>query len=433
MPTPDVPTIFAACETNHTKAFDAFLAEILVAWPGGVVPHFKRTRLDELHVRARTLREDDNSVVLAFTPKTYSANSMDQLHDTFHEQSLPAIIMCENADTWRALQHDGVIFEEHTTPAYIVAAMLYALGERQGMVRVLSREITLAQRCQAGFRVEMERLHDELHLAASIQREFAYAPFPKVDGLDLAVVFKPMSFVSGDIYAVERIGTHHAFIFLADVVGHGVPAALLTMVLRNCLITAREGVPIPPSEVLSRLNERMCESQQGSGRFATALYALFDLRTRRLTLAGAGHPAPILLKATGRQALETQGPLLGVFAESQFDEVEVDFSITDTLLMYTDGLDLALEALAKEVGTRHSIDTVATLVERANIGENASASCLVREISALIDEQCGSLHQLDDITILAIRGVASTAASTIEASPNADAHMPRSLPSTNAA
>lgn len=377
------------------------LAQVIGAWTGPAHPRFIKARLDEVHVRLRGTTEDEFECVLALLPSEIAPSVVDQVHDALHERGVPGVLLAEDADLWRSAQRNGVIFESRRTDGAMLAGMLYALCERQGAVRVLSREIMLAQRCQAGFRVEMERLHDELHLAASIQREFAYAPLPKIEGLDLGVVFKPMSFVSGDVYAVERIGPHHVGVLLADVVGHGVPAALLTMVLRNSLVMARGDEPIAPAEVLARLNDRMCESQHGSGRFATALYAVIDTRTRSMTLAGAGHPSPILLAGAERRALETDGPLLGVFEESVFTQVEVQLNPGDTLLMYTDGLDLALEALAKQTGVKSPIDAVSSLVER--IGEIESAAWLAREVAALIDEQCGSLHQADDVTVLAIR------------------------------
>lgn len=395
------PVILAACEPEEDATLDSMLSQFTAAWPGCDPPRFMRARLDEVHVRLRTMRDEEIEAVFALLPSHIAPSVVDQVHDALHERCVPGILATDNVAAWRSVQRDGVLFESRATPVCSMSAMLYALCERQGAVRVLSREIMLAQRCQAGFRVEMERLHDELHLAASIQREFAYAPLPKIDGLDLGVVFKPMSFVSGDVYAVERIGPHHVGVLLADVVGHGVPAALLTMVLRNSLVMSRDGVPIPPAEVLARLNDRMCESQQGSGRFATALYAVFDTRSRMLTLAGAGHPSPILIAGSERRALETDGPLLGVFEESSFTQVEVCLNPGDLLLMYTDGLDMALEALAKQTGAKSSIDAVSSLVER--IGEIESAAALAREVAALIDEQCGSLHQADDVTVLAMR------------------------------
>lgn len=395
------PVILAACEPDEDATLDSMLAQVQASWPEQQSPRFIRARLDEVHVRLRTMSDDEIECVLALLPTHIAPSVVDQVHDALHERCVPGVLATDNVAAWRSVQRDGVLFESRSTSMSTIAAMLYALSERQGAVRVLSREIMLAQRCQAGFRVEMERLHDELHLAASIQREFAYAPLPKLDGLDLGVVFKPMSFVSGDVYAVERIGPHHVGVLLADVVGHGVPAALLTMVLRNSLVMARDGVPIAPAEVLSRLNDRMCESQQGSGRFATALYAVFDTRTRVLTLAGAGHPSPILISGSQRRALETDGPLLGVFEESVFTQVEATLNPGDTLLMYTDGLDMALEALAKQAGLKSSIDAVSALVER--VADVDSASSLAREVAALIDEQCGSLHQADDVTVLAVR------------------------------
>lgn len=408
----DTPKVLVASAPQDQAALDALIAGIAAAWPGDRMPPIAKSRLDELHVRVRTSPPDSIACVVALAPRGIHANAVDQLNDTLHERCIPGVVLIDDHAMWRSMQRDGVLFEPRTLDPRIVAGMVYALCERQGAVAVLGKEITLAQRCQAGFRVEMERLHDELHLAAAIQREYTNAPIPKVAGLDVGVVFRPMSFVSGDIYAVERIGEHHAGILVADVVGHGVPAALLTMVLRNSLVTAHAGNAISPREVLARLNDRMCASQAAggggggsSGRFATAVYAVLDTRSRRLRVAGAGHPSPVLLGNNRRALLETCGPLLGVFEESVFDEVEVELGVGDTLLLYSDGLDLALEHLARHSGVRHPIDAVASLIERARVDDSTSAASLAREIGALIDEQCGSLHQEDDVTVLAVRGI----------------------------
>ncbi|QQS10174.1 MAG: SpoIIE family protein phosphatase [Phycisphaerales bacterium] len=138
----------------------------------------------------------------------------------------------------------------------------------------------------------MDRIHDELHLAATVQRELIPVQLPKVAGMELGVIFRPVNYVSGDVYAVELLDVEHLGFFVADAVGHGVPAALLTMALCHNLVTREftgEGLGtriIDPADVLARLNLKLCESRQNSSRFATAVYGVVHIPSRRVTIAG---------------------------------------------------------------------------------------------------------------------------------------------------
>jgi serine phosphatase RsbU (regulator of sigma subunit) len=288
--------------------------------------------------------------------------------------------------------------------------MLYALCERQSSVELLASEVVLAQRCQGGIRSEMDRIHEELHLAAAIQRDFTSAPLPKVDGLEFGVLFRPVNFVSGDIYNVRPLGDGCAAFFLADAVGHGVPAALLTMVLTSSLTTTEhEGGAVrilEPREVLERLNARLCQSCLGSGRFATALYGVIDSRTRKVRVAGAGHPWPLVISKSGATELAAEGPLLGVFPDGEFTQAEATLTPGQTLLLYTDGFEALFprETLPRSADRprwsgREYINSMSRLVGAAEEGGLTGA---LQQIGLLLDEQSGSLHQSDDITALAI-------------------------------
>ncbi len=134
---------------------------------------------------------------------------------------MPALCLVPDATPWRPFQRHGIIFESIDAEPRILAAMLFALAERQSGVELLAREILLAQRCNGGIRSEMDRMYEELHLAAAIQREFTSAPLPRIEGLEFGVLFRPVNFVSGDIYNVRSLGEGKAAFFLADAVGHG--------------------------------------------------------------------------------------------------------------------------------------------------------------------------------------------------------------------
>jgi sigma-B regulation protein RsbU (phosphoserine phosphatase) len=277
--------------------------------------------------------------------------------------------------------------------------MLFALSERQGTVAALAREVAITQRCQGGIRSEMDRIHEELHLAAAVQREFTSAPLPRVEGMEFGVLFRPVNFVSGDVYNVRSLGDGKAAFFMADAVGHGVPAALLTMVLTSSLNTTENGEVLEPSEVLRQLNERMCASCLGSGRFATALYGVVDARSGEVKVAGAGHPWPVRVSRGGAMEVKTEGPLLGVFPGAEFTQARFGLGPGDTLLLYTDGFEAMFpeREIEDEWAGRAYLRELTRLVG----GERSLNEC-VAELEALLDEQSGSLHQADDITAVVI-------------------------------
>jgi serine phosphatase RsbU (regulator of sigma subunit) len=268
----------------------------------------------------------------------------------------------------------------------------------------------------------MDRIHEELHLAAAIQREFTSAPLPKVAGLEFGVLFRPVNFVSGDIYNVRPLGEGCAAFFLADAVGHGVPAALLTMVLTSSLTTTEHDGGrvriLEPREVLQRLNTRLCQSCLGSGRFATALYGVIDGATRRVRVAGAGHPWPMLISQSSSTQLRAEGPLLGVFSDAEFTQAEVTLEAGQTLLLYTDGFEAIFPPHAKptsiaEIESGERRDCLDTLSRLLVTPAGRDLSSTIRQIEHLLDEQSGSLHQADDITALAIAPAAASQAQPV--------------------
>lgn len=409
------PVLIFAVDTDASAATAHWLRPVLGAWPGPTAPSASPCLIDDLMRRIDGLDGEHGSdptplggVVFVVLGQRRTTAQIDRLVEGLHRLHAPAVLLMERPEDWRLFQRHGVIFESVHTPAPTLAAMLYALQERQSTVRLLAREVQLAQRCQGGIRSEMDRLHEELHLAAAIQREITSSAVPNLPGLDIAVLYRPVNFVSGDVYSVRDLGEGRAAFFVADAVGHGVPAALLTMVLTSSLITSGTDASgksslLEPAEVLARLNRRLCSSCLGSGRFATAVYGVVDSRSRRVTVAGAGHPHPIVLSANGSREVETSGPLLGVFEDGQFDQISLDLDEHDTMLLYTDGLDAAFMEGERTSAARLRRDQWVARLARA-MGESGTARLprLLTELQHRLDLQAGSLHQCDDVTAVCI-------------------------------
>jgi len=386
-------------------------------WPGRTTPTFEHHALGQLEQAIEAASDPFASravrphvIVVVLGPGEPSA-SIDRMIASLHNAQLGAILLLKDPEAWSQMQQHGVIPMSWESAPATVAAMAFALAERQSAVDLLAREASLAQRCSGGIRTEMDRLHEELHLAAAVQREFTSAPLPSVPGLDFAVLFRPVNFVSGDIYCVRALPDGSVAFLLADAVGHGVPAALLTMVLTNSMSMSRPGpegtlVPIGPGQVLASLNRRLCESCLASGRFVTAVYGVIDPVTRRATIAGAGHPHPIRVGPGPAQAVSTEGPLLGVFGDAEFDEASVTLGDDDALILYTDGLEAAF---THEGAKRRQRPDPTGEFAAALAGASTSPQACVERLEALLEAQAGSLHQADDVTALCITPARSAA------------------------
>lgn len=320
---------------------------------------------------------------------------------------IPAVLLFDSPGAEaRSLQGEGVIVESSAADPALIAAMLYALAERQSAVETLRRELRIAACLQGGVREEMERLHEELNLAALIQQESLPRVLPRVGGLDFGVLFRPAGYVSGDVYAVTPLDDHRVGLFVADAVGHGVPAALLTMVIMRAMRLHDDGRDIPPGEALRRLNEELVRAQRGSSRFATAVCAVIDARSRQVTLACAGHPPPLVLGPRGQRHVSTEGPLLGVFEGEDFPETTFTLGAGETLLLYSDGFETAFpdagaDRAAMRRGTSNYLAQLAGVSWPGADGDRRLSDSL-GELAMTLDQQAGSLHQVDDVTALGV-------------------------------
>jgi serine phosphatase RsbU (regulator of sigma subunit) len=190
----------------------------------------------------------------------------------------------------------------------------------------------------------VDNLSEQLRMAGLVQRDFLPASLPNSDGIRWATTFLPAEWVSGDIYDIARIDEQHIGFYVADVVGHGIPAALLTIFLKQALVM-RETIAnnyriFSPAEVMANLNKRMATQKLSGYQFATCCYCLLNIKSLELTFARAGHPYPILIRGTEQpKQLEIRGSLLGIFEDAEYIEGKVQLQKGDKLLLYSDGAE----------------------------------------------------------------------------------------------
>ena len=181
-------------------------------------------------------------------------------------------------------------------------------------------------------------------MASQVQRNFLPRQLPNTDKVRWASIFKPADWVSGDIFDITRLDEENMGFYIADAVGHSMPAALLTMFLKQA-ITMRETTGnqyriFRPAQVIANLNDRMVQQELAGCLFATCCYCLLDTETLALTFARGGHPYPILIpKGKPPQQIECRGGLLGVFEEGEFEEKTVQLAQGDKVFIYSDGCE----------------------------------------------------------------------------------------------
>jgi len=201
----------------------------------------------------------------------------------------------------------------------------------------------------------VDNLSEQLRLAGLVQQDFLPNKLPKSNKIRWAATFLPAEWVSGDIYDVIRIDEKHIGFYVADVVGHGIPAALLTIFLKQALIM-RETIEneyriFSPGEVMKNLNTHMAEQRLSGYQFATCCYCLLDIETMQLTYARAGHPYPILIRPDEQpQQLEIRGSLLGIFAQAEYTQQTIQLQPGDKFLLYSDGAEPFISALDDTTG-----------------------------------------------------------------------------------
>lgn len=394
--------VTVAAVPGHEASADALCHRLSSAWRAGNSASFSVAGGADT-LAPENVKTTDAIILIADNQATQSV--MLNLLNMLEEAGLPVLaLLGDDPGPNNCFEFAGAVVDRFDAPDDRLCALLLGLLHRQREVKRLRGEVALTQRFHGGLKGQIAKINEELQLAAVVQREFLPRDLPTMHGVDFAALWRPTNYVSGDIYDVMRLDEDHIGIFIADAVGHGVPAALMTMVICRSLvtkeITGNSYRLVPPSEVLSRLNAEMIRRQGRTTRFTTAVYGVVNCRSRTLTLAGAGHPPPLLLHADGTsQLLETTGGLLGVFPDESFSQIEIELRSDDRVLLYTDGFEQAFP-VATEDNYERRLPSNQYRSEFGLLTSHATAAEMVQAINQRLDDQDGSLHQIDDLTLI---------------------------------
>jgi sigma-B regulation protein RsbU (phosphoserine phosphatase) len=253
-------------------------------------------------------------------------------------------------------------------------------------------------------RVNERRLQNDLETAREIQQQLLPTGAREIPGLDLATAYVPARELGGDFYDFLPYGEGRLAIALGDVSGKGTAAALYGSLATG---TMRELVvenALQPAKMLRTLNERL-RSARLDARFIAMTFAVFDGPTQKLTIANAGAPYPLLVRAGEVQQILLNGVPLGLLPAIEYDQITVDLQPGDVVVFASDGIEESQNAAEEEFGLER-LKKVLSTVTHSDPGYQVA-----QKIVHATDEHSGpgrSPH--DDRTILVLRITQNTSA-----------------------
>jgi len=290
--------------------------------------------------------------------------------------AISVVALYENSS--RLIHHKPSLSAEPIAFAVWVLALGYVAAER-----VFANERRLLS------------IESELQTARQIQFSTLPDRVPSIEKLRIAASYQPMSVVAGDFYQFIPVDQHHLGVLVADVSGHGVPAALISSMMKVAMQSVVASAS-DPAQVLRSLNRIL--SPELRGQLISAAYLWLDTKNRCARYSAAGHP-PLLCWRDARgqlQQIESNGLLFGVNQESEYPVCDLPLNPSDRLLIYTDGMVEPESANGESFGD-HQLEQVV----RGNRSQPAPVLAQL-VLSDLRHWSPASTAQQDDITLIVI-------------------------------
>jgi len=275
------------------------------------------------------------------------------------------------------LQREPAAFSRERLPELVWLSNLFGRATNS---LVLSADLERAYRA----------LDREMKIVGQIQRSLLPASLPEIPSLDLAAYYQPSHRAGGDYYDFFPLPDGRWGVFIADVSGHGTPAAVL-MAVTHCLAHTQPGPPARPSGLLDYLNAHLTALYTAQNeKFITAFYGIYDPADRTLTYACAGHNPPRLKRCQDGSLLALDGAdglPLGVMPEAAYNEAVLRLQAGDQIIFYTDGITDANDPTGRMYGT----DRLDTALENCSLQASALLDTVLRSVEEFADG-----HPADD-------------------------------------
>lgn len=239
------------------------------------------------------------------------------------------------------------------------------------------------------------RVQEELDVARQIQKSLLPAKFPDVGGFEAAAAYIPCSEIGGDLYDVVPIDENRIGFLMFDVVGHGVPAALIAAMGKMIFLkNINDG--LSPRELLVQVNDDLAYHLSGK-RYLAAFYGILNKKTYEFIFSKAAHPPAYLIRRGQRkiETLSTAGTFVGLFPHEEFEEKSVLLNPGDKLIIFTDGL---IETFSPG-GDFFGLKRLGHILQKI---KNKSVHDIISDLLRKQQEFAQTAQHNDDISILAI-------------------------------
>jgi len=240
-----------------------------------------------------------------------------------------------------------------------------------------------------------KNLRNDLALAHELQQRFLPQRSPAIDGYSFFSYYRPMQQVGGDYFDYVPLGENRLGIIVADVVGHGIAAALLMAKVsaesRFALATTDNAV-----DAIKKMNNSL--SDLNIDRFVTLALGLLDVTTHRMTIVNAGHMPPIIRRANGEVeqiAVEESGLPLGIMENYDYESIEIELERGDILMMYTDGINEAMDADGKQL-------SIGAIIDEIRSGQSKTPETLGQLVCQAVARHIGRQPVIDDMCLVCI-------------------------------
>jgi len=242
---------------------------------------------------------------------------------------------------------------------------------------------------------DLTQVMEDLRRAQVIQTHALQSRLPEDPRLEIEVVYTPEEIVGGDFYRAEKLDTDHYAVMVADVMGHGVAAALYTMQLRALWEDCRPAV-MDPAAFFDTMNQRLHALARADGYFATAFVVVLNAATGALRYARAGHPPALWFRRCGQTTLlDRKSPALGLLDSARYCDGKIQMASGDSVLLYTDGAAEIADAEDQELGE----DGLRALLERENFG---AVPVPLTQIEQRLLEHSSRIRLSDDLTLVRV-------------------------------
>ncbi|MBC8105321.1 MAG: SpoIIE family protein phosphatase [Anaerolineae bacterium] len=236
----------------------------------------------------------------------------------------------------------------------------------------------------------------ELETVADMQRALLPRELPKIPGLELAAHYETARRAGGDYYDFFELPDGKLGLLIADVSGHGTPAAVM-MAVTHSIAHTHTGPPTPPSKLLDFINKNLsARYTTDSGTFVTAFYGIYDPHTRQITYSSAGHCPPRAKRFADGKVVGLDGALslpLGIEPAEIYRDVTATLHPGDALVLHTDGITEAHRPGSSALFGQERLDAVLTAC-------GCDAETLIRNTLLAVEEFTDSAAPSDDMTLL---------------------------------